>query len=97
MNSCAGTGVREKLREGGIVYGIMAAEFFTPGFCQIASNAGAEFIIFDMEHGGVGIDVLKAQMAFARGAGVAPLVRVPGIAYQLSVGMFCCRIQELME
>ena len=75
--------VREKLKEGRVVYGIMAAEFFTPGFCQIASNAGAEFIIFDMEHGGVGIDILKAQMAFARGVGVAPLVRVPGIAYHL--------------
>ena len=61
----------------------MAAEFFTPGFCQIVSNAGAEFIIFDMEHGGVGIDMLKAQIAFARGAGVAPVVRVPGIAYHL--------------
>ncbi len=73
--------IRQKLREGRAVYGIMAAEFFTPGFCQIASNAGADFIIFDMEHGGVGIDVLKAQMAFARGAGIAPIVRVPGIAY----------------
>jgi hypothetical protein len=29
----------------------------------------AEFIIFDMEHGGIGIDMLKAQIAFARGAG----------------------------
>ena len=75
--------VREKVRGGGVVYGIMAAEFFTPGFCQIASNAGAEFIIFDMEHGAVGIDLLKAQMAFARGVGVAPLVRVPGVAYHL--------------
>jgi hypothetical protein len=40
----------------------MAAEFFTPGFCWIAGNVGAEFVIFDMEHGGVGIDVLKAPM-----------------------------------
>jgi 2-keto-3-deoxy-L-rhamnonate aldolase RhmA len=75
--------IREKLGTGGTVYGIMAAEFFTPGFCQIAGNAGAEFIIFDMEHGAVGIDVLKAQIAFARGTGVAPFVRVPGIAYHL--------------
>jgi 2-keto-3-deoxy-L-rhamnonate aldolase RhmA len=76
-------GIRDKLREGRVVYGVMAAEFFTPGFCQIARNAGAEFVIFDMEHGAVGIDTLKAQMAFARGAGVAPLVRVPAIAYHL--------------
>jgi 2-keto-3-deoxy-L-rhamnonate aldolase RhmA len=75
--------VRNKLREGGVVYGIMAAEFFTPGFCQIAGNAGAEFVIFDMEHGAVGIDTLKAQMAFARRAGIEPLVRVPGILYHL--------------
>ena len=32
--------IRQKLREGRAVYGIMAAEFFTPGFCQIAGNAG---------------------------------------------------------
>ena len=61
----------------------MATEFFTPGFCQIAASGGAEFVIFDMEHGGVGIDTLKAQIAFARGTGIAPFVRVPGLAYHL--------------
>ena len=44
-------GTRQKLREGDAVYGIMAAEFFTPGFCQIAGNAGAEFVIFDWSTG----------------------------------------------
>ena len=73
--------VRDRLKGGSVAYGIMAAEFFTPGFCQIAANAGAEFVIFDMEHGGVGIDVIKAQIAFARGAGIAPFVRVPTLAY----------------
>ena len=75
--------VRARLKAGATVYGMFAVEFFTPGLCQIAANAGAEFVLFDMEHGGVGIDILKAQMAFARGVGVAPLVRVPGIAYHL--------------
>ena len=65
--------VRARLRAGETAYGILAAEFFTPGFCQIAANAGADFVIFDMEHGGVGIDALKAQFAFARGTGIAPL------------------------
>ena len=37
----------------------------------MAANAGAEFVLFDMEHGGVGIDTLKAQFAFARGTGFA--------------------------
>ncbi len=75
--------LRARLRDGKTAYGIFAAEFFTPGFCQIAANAGAEFVLFDMEHGGVGIDMLKAQFAFARGTGIAPLVRVPGLAYHL--------------
>jgi 2-keto-3-deoxy-L-rhamnonate aldolase RhmA len=75
--------VRAKLKSGKPAYGIFAAEFFTPGFCQIAAAAGAEFVLFDQEHGAVGIDVLKAQIAFARGVGIAPFVRVPGLAYHL--------------
>jgi 2-keto-3-deoxy-L-rhamnonate aldolase RhmA len=75
--------VRAKLKSGGTAFGIMATEFFTPGFCQIIANAGAEFVIFDTEHSAIGIDVLKAQIAFARGTGVAPFVRVPGLAYHL--------------
>jgi 2-keto-3-deoxy-L-rhamnonate aldolase RhmA len=75
--------VRARLRAGATCYGIMAAEFFTPGFCQIAANAGAEFVIFDMEHGAIGIDVLKQQIAFARGTGLSPFVRVPGLHYHL--------------
>jgi len=75
--------VRAKLKAGKTVYGMFAVEFFSPGLCQIAANAGAEFVLFDMEHGGVGIDVLKAQFAFARGVGIAPLVRVPGLHYHL--------------
>lgn len=75
--------VRERLLSGATTYGIMATEFLSPGFSQIAANAGAEFIIFDMEHGGIGIDALKAQMAFARGLDIAVFVRVPGLAYHL--------------
>ncbi len=75
--------LRARLMDGGAVYGVFATEFFSPGLCQIAANAGADFVLFDMEHGGVGIDTLKAQFAFARGVGVAPLVRVPGHAYHL--------------
>jgi len=75
--------VRARLREGKAVYGMFAAEFFSPGLCQIAANAGADFVLFDMEHGGVGIDVLKSQFAFARGTGIVPLARVPGLAYHL--------------
>ena len=75
--------LRARLRRGETVYGVFGTEFLSPGLCQITANAGAEFVLFDMEHGGVGIDALKAQFAFARGTGVTPLVRVPGLAYHL--------------
>ena len=72
--------VRAKLQRGEAAYSIFAAEFFTPGFCQIAANAGAEFVLFDQEHGAIEIDVLKTQIAFACGAGISPFVHVPGLA-----------------
>ncbi len=75
--------VRSRLKAGETAYGMFAVEFFTPGLCQIAANAGAEFVLFDMEHGGVGIDTLKAQFAFARGTGIVPLARVPALHYHL--------------
>ncbi len=88
--------VREKLIEGTTVYGIMATEFLTPGFSQIAANAGAEFIIFDMEHGGIGIDVLKAQVAYARGLDITIFVRVPGLAYHLIAPVLDAGVMGIM-
>jgi 2-keto-3-deoxy-L-rhamnonate aldolase RhmA len=69
--------VYDLLRQGGTAWGTMAMEFFTPGLCETLAAAGADFVFLDMEHSGVGIDTIKAQCVFARGAGITPLVRVP--------------------
>ncbi len=69
--------VQATLQRGGASWGVMAFEFFTPGLCGVLAAAGADFVFLDMEHSGVGIDTIKAQCAFARGAGITPLVRVP--------------------
>jgi 2-keto-3-deoxy-L-rhamnonate aldolase RhmA len=82
-----GNPVRANLRRGGTAIGHMAFEFFTPGLCQIMANAGAEFVILDTEHSGVGIETIKSQVAYARGTGVAPMVRVPGSHYHLIAPM----------
>ena len=65
----------------------MAFEFFTPGLCQIMSNAGAEFVILDTEHSGAGIETIKNQVACARGTGIVPMVRVPGSHYHVIAPM----------
>ena len=68
--------VRETLLNGGSAVGIMAFEFFTPGLPALLSAAGAEFVILDTEHSGIGIDTLKMQLAAARGLPIMPFVRV---------------------
>jgi 2-keto-3-deoxy-L-rhamnonate aldolase RhmA len=74
--------LKTKLQRGEQSYGLFAFEFFTPGLAQAAQEAGAEYILFDMEHSGAGIDTIKQQMAYCRGLDVVPLVRVPTYQYQ---------------
>jgi 2-keto-3-deoxy-L-rhamnonate aldolase RhmA len=73
--------VKQRLAEGGHAFGSMVFEFFSPGVAQIVRAAGAEFVLFDMEHSGIGVDVIKAQCAACRGIGLVPMVRVPTTQY----------------
>ena len=83
--------VKQKLRTGGRAFGAMVFEFFSPGVAQICKNAGAEFILYDMEHTGIGFETLKTQFALCRGLDIVPMARVPRgeyhfIARALDVG-----------
>lgn len=85
--------VKRQLAEGGRAFGAMVFECFTPGIAQICRNAGAQFVLFDMEHTGLGFETLKTQCALCRGLDVVPMVRVPRgeypfIARALDVGAF---------
>ncbi len=75
--------VRANLQAGGTVYGTMAFEFFSPGLMAILAGAGADFVLLDTEHSGVGIETIKAQIGASRGLGIVPMVRVPGCHYHL--------------
>ena len=75
--------VRQRLRAGGNAFGVMAFEFFTPGLAPVLAASGAEFVLIDMEHSGIAIDTVKAQIAYAHGAGIVPMVRVTACAYNL--------------
>ncbi len=83
--------VKAALAAGGNAYGAMVFEFFSAGMPQICRNAGAEFVMFDMEHTGLSFETLKLQFALCRGLGIVPMVRVPRgeyhfIARALDVG-----------
>jgi len=88
--------VRARLREGGTALGVMAFEFFTPGLAPVLADAGAEFVLLDMEHSGISIETVKAQIAYAHGAGIVPMVRVPACAYHLIAPVLDAGAQGIM-
>ena len=53
--------VKAALAAGKRAFGAKVFEFFSPGLPQICRNAGAEFMLFDMEHTGLGFETLKTQ------------------------------------
>ncbi len=70
-----------RIRNGGSSEGAMIFECFTPGITSMLANAGAQFVIHDMEHSGLGFESLKWLFASARGLPIAPMVRVPRNQY----------------
>jgi 2-dehydro-3-deoxyglucarate aldolase/4-hydroxy-2-oxoheptanedioate aldolase len=74
--------VKRKLAAGGTVVGTMVFEFGTTGIGRLAHNAGAEFIIFDMEHSGWSLETIRMLMATAPRE-LLPFVRVPASEYHL--------------
>jgi 2-keto-3-deoxy-L-rhamnonate aldolase RhmA len=75
--------VRAALANGGTAYGLMAFEFFAPGLMAVLAAAGADFVVLDMEHSGIGIETIRQQIAASRGLDIVPIVRVAGCHYHL--------------
>lgn len=82
-----GNPVKIKLAKGESAFGSMFFEFFSPGVPQIAKNAGAEFVLFDMEHAGTDIGLMKQMFALCRGLDLVPMVRVPTTQYHFIARM----------
>ena len=69
--------IKRALQNGGTAAGAMVFELMAPGLPQICRNAGADFLLYDMEHTGLGFESLKTQVALCRGLNVVPMARVP--------------------
>ena len=61
--------------------GAMIFEFFSPGIPIILKNAGCEFIIFDMEHGGLSLEQFKVLATISNSNQISPLIRIPEFSY----------------
>lgn len=63
------------------IRGAMIFEFFSPGIPIILKNAGCEFIIFDMEHGGLSLEQFKILATISNSNDISPLIRIPEVSY----------------
>jgi 2-keto-3-deoxy-L-rhamnonate aldolase RhmA len=82
--------VKRKLAAGGASLGAMIFEFFTPGIARVCANAGAEYVMYCMEHTGASLETLKPQFSLCRALGLAPLVRVPATEYHFIARALDC-------
>jgi 2-keto-3-deoxy-L-rhamnonate aldolase RhmA len=83
--------IKKRLQQGEVCCGVMCMEFATSGIGRIAATAGAEFVVFDMEHTGWTLETIKMLVATSRSVELLTIVRVPTnsyhyIAHALDVG-----------
>ena len=72
--------VGRALAAGDSPIGLMIFEYGTPGVARMARSAGADFVLYDMEHSGWTPETMKLLLETARAAGITPFVRVPDSA-----------------
>ena len=73
--------LKNKITSFGQMRGAMIFEFFSPGIPIILKNAGCEFIIFDMEHGGLSLEQFKSLAIISNASNIAPFIRIPEVNY----------------
>ena len=73
--------LKEKVTASTQMRGAMVFEFFSPGIPIILKNAGCEFVIFDMEHGGLSLEQFKTLSIISNANKIAPFLRIPEINY----------------
>ena len=73
--------VKQKISDGHVSLGTFVFEFNSSGVARIACEAGAEFIVFDMEHTGWSVETICMLLATTPMDRMVPMVRVPATEY----------------
>lgn len=69
---------RTALAAGTPQLGTFTLEFATPGIGALTARAGADWILYDLEHTGWSLDAVRASLAVSRREPIASFVRVAG-------------------
>lgn len=80
MNTLA---IKQALRESSVVIGTWVFEFNTPGIARLLASTGVDFVVYDMEHSGFGIDAIRNLVAQSHPLDLAALVRPAAGEYHL--------------
>jgi 2-dehydro-3-deoxyglucarate aldolase/4-hydroxy-2-oxoheptanedioate aldolase len=88
--------IKSMLAAGRMPLGTMVFEFNTPGIARIIAEAGADFLIYDMEHTGWSVETIRTLLATARAANLMPLVRVPTTEYDFIARVLDCGAMGIM-
>jgi 2-keto-3-deoxy-L-rhamnonate aldolase RhmA len=88
--------VKTKLAAGERAYGTMIFEFASPGLPKILANAGADYVMYDMEHSGISEAEIKRQVAYCRGLDLVPFARPPEKSYAATARLLDLGIMGLM-
>ncbi len=75
--------VKRKLAAGGTALGTMVTEFATTIMPRLVAATGAEFVLYDLEHTGYGLERMRDVVAAARAVDTVTLLRVPDADYHL--------------
>lgn len=72
---------REAIAAGRVPLGHMVWEFGTRGITKLIESADVDFLLFDMEHSGFGIERIFDLISWSKSSPFAPMVRVPQAQY----------------
>lgn len=76
--------VKQQLQAGGRSLGTMVVEFSTTGIARMADAAGAEFVLYDMEHTAWSVETVRGLIATCGGTKAVPFVRIPATEYHFA-------------
>ena len=71
-------GLRARLAAGGSALGTMLLAFSTTGVPRILDDAGADFVLIDLEHTGWGVEAIRPFLAACADTGVMAIARTQG-------------------
>jgi 2-keto-3-deoxy-L-rhamnonate aldolase RhmA len=71
--------LKEKLQNGDLAVGTMVSELRNPNIVYLLALCGYDYFIIDNEHGAYSPETVSDLISAARGADIAPVVRIPEI------------------